>query len=424
MIGIVAVALNLRPAVTSLGPLLADVQRGLRLGGAASGLLTALPTLCFAAFGAIAAGRGARIGPRRITMAAMVVLAAGLAARGVAGGELVFFAASVVALGGIAVANVLVPVLVRQYFPDRIGEAMGVYSMALSAGTAVPAAITVPLAGTLGHSWRGSLEVWAGTALLAVLPWFAVRGSRRVARPRRGHQRQELPGRLRVWGSRTGLGLAVFFGMQSLSAYAIMGWLPRILRDAGVPAGASGVLLAVTTGLSVPVSLVLPRLAVRLPDQRPLVVVLVVFTLGGYVGLAVAPAAAPLLWAVLLGIGQGAFPLALTMIPLRVRTTAHTAALSGFTQAVGYLLAAAGPFVTGVLHDATGGWTVPIVVLSAFLVPQLAAGLMAARNRTVEDDLEGRSEALAVHPEHPVDAGVHGARVEAVRSDPADLRAG
>src|SRR3954452_20295973 len=252
MIGIVAVALNLRPAVTSLGPLLADVQRGLRLGGAASGLLTALPTLCFAAFGAIAAGLGARIGPRRITIAAMVVLAAGLAARGVAGGELVFFVASVVALGGIAVANVLVPVLVRQYFPDRIGEAMGVYSMALSAGTAVPAAITVPLAGALGHSWRGSLEVWAGTALLAVLPWFAVGGSRRVARARRGHQRQELPGRLRVWRSRTGWGLAVFFGMQSLSAYAIMGWLPRILRDAGVPAGASGVLLAVTTGLSVP----------------------------------------------------------------------------------------------------------------------------------------------------------------------------
>src|SRR3954452_16718050 len=202
MIGIVAVALNLRPAVTSLGPLLADVQRGLRLGGAASGLLTALPTLCFAAFGAIAAGLGARIAPRRITIAAMVVLAAALAARGVAGGELVFFVASVVALGGIAVANVLVPVLVRQYFPDRIGEAMGVYSMALSAGTAVPAALTVPLADALGHSWRASLEIWSGTALLAVVPWFAVRGSRRVVRPGRGH-RQERRGRerLRVWRS-------------------------------------------------------------------------------------------------------------------------------------------------------------------------------------------------------------------------------
>jgi MFS transporter, CP family, cyanate transporter len=146
------------------------------------------------------------------------------------------------------------------------------------------------------------------------------------------------------------------------------------------------------------------------------------FTLAGYVGLAAAPAAAPLVWAVLLGIGQGTFPLALTMIPLRVRVMAHTAALSGFAQAVGYLLAAAGPIVTGVLHDATGGWTVPIAVLAAFLIPQTVAGLVAGRNRTIEDDLEGRSEGLAVHPEDPVDAGVDGARVEAVRPDPADLR--
>lgn len=417
LLGIVAVALNLRPAVASLGPLLADIQRDLRIGGAASGLLTALPTLCFASFGAVAASLGGRLGPRRVTMAAMVALAAGLALRGLARGELVFFAASVVALGGIAVANVLVPVLVRLYFPDRIGEAMGIYSMALSAGTALPAAVTVPLAGALGHSWRGSLEVWAGTALLAVLPWLAVRGPRRVVRADR--DRERLP----VWRSRTGWAMAVFFGTQSLSAYAMIGWLPRILRDAGVPAGTGGVLLAVVTGLSMPVSLVLPRLAVRLPNQRPLVVVLIAFTVFGYAGLAVAPAAAPVLWAVLLGLGQGTFPLALTMIPLRVRSTAHTAALSGFTQSVGYLLAAAGPFVTGVLHDATGGWTVPIAVLAAFLVPQLAAGLVAARNRTVEDDLEGRSEFLAVHPEHPLDAGVDGAGVEAVRPDPADLRA-
>src|SRR5690348_8145464 len=141
LVGIVAVALNLRPAVATLGPMLADIQHDLALGGAASGLLTALPALCFASFGAIAAWLGGRLGPRRVTMAAMVALAAGLALRGLARGELVFFAASVVALGGIAVANVLVPVLVRLYFPDRIGEAMGIYSMALSAGTALPAAV-------------------------------------------------------------------------------------------------------------------------------------------------------------------------------------------------------------------------------------------------------------------------------------------
>jgi CP family cyanate transporter-like MFS transporter len=389
LVGIAAVAFNLRPLVTSVGPFLDEIQAGLGMSGSVTGALTALPVLCFALFGAVAPALAGRFGARRVVVASMVLVAAGLGARAVAPDAATFFLASAAALAGVAAANVLVPVLVRQYYPEKVGTVTGLYSMVLAIGTALSAAATVPLAAGVGQGWRTGIGVWAVTALLAVVPWLVARvPDAEVAQRRLGPA--AAPKRPSLFRSPTAWAMALFFGTQSLGAYIVMGWMPQLFRDAGLSATDAGLLLALTTALGIPVSLMLPSFAARLPDQRLLAAGLTAVLGAGYLGLAFAPASTPWLWATLIGIGNGAFPLALTMIGLRTRTAAYTASLSGFTQSVGYLLAAAGPIAFGALHQATGGWTVPIALMAVFLVPQAIAGLVAGRNRYVEDEVSHR----------------------------------
>lgn len=179
--------------------------------------------------------------------------------------------------------------------------------------------------------------------------------------------------------------LTVFFGMQALAAYVMMGWLPTIYQDAGLSPALAGVMLAVVMGVGAPVALILPVLANRMRDQRLLTMIVTVALGCGYVGLIVAPEAGAWVWAVLLGIGSGAFPLALGLIGLRARTGTATATLSAFAQSVGYLLALIGPLGVGILRDATGGWTVPLLMLLALLVPQFIGGLVCGRAEFIED---------------------------------------
>jgi len=398
LLGIAVVAFNLRPLVTSVGPFLGEVQSELGLSGAMTGALTALPVICFAAFGAIAPTLARRYSARRTVAASMAVVALGLAARSIAPEPASFFLASAVALAGVAVSNVLVPVLVRQYYPEKIGTVTGIYSMVLSAGTALTAAITVPAAGAVGQGWRTGLGIWAVTALMAAVPWLVTRAPDTELARRRGdrHVTTAPVARPSMFRSPTAWAMAVFFGCQSLGAYIVMGWMPQLLRDAGIDATHAGLLLALTTAVGIPVSLVLPAIAARLRDQRAVAAGLTVVTAGGYLGLALAPAATPWLWAVLIGVGNGAFPLALAMIGWRTRTAGHTAALSGFTQSTGYLIAAAGPLAFGALHDATGGYGIPLALTGLFLVPQLLAGLVAGRDRTIEDELSHPRGAMVV----------------------------
>jgi CP family cyanate transporter-like MFS transporter len=174
-------------------------------------------------------------------------------------------------------------------------------------------------------------------------------------------------------------------GTQSLQAYVVFGWLAKIFASAGFSSSTAGLLVSLVVAMGMPIAFFLPTLAGRTRDQRPYVVLLVGCYLVGYLGLLVAPHAGALVWALLIGIGGGAFPLALLMVGLRARTPAGTAGLSGFVQSIGYLIAAVGPLLVGVLHDATGGWLVPIVFLLVMLVPQLFGGLVAGRNRYIED---------------------------------------
>ncbi|WP_345963742.1 CynX/NimT family MFS transporter [Streptomyces sp. BRB040] len=403
VLGIVLAAMNLRPAITSLGALLEEVRDGLGMSGSVAGLLTSVPPLCFAVFGVTAPRLARRFGPGAVVCAGMVAITAGLLIRPYVGGTGGFLAATALALMGIAVSNVLMPVIVKRYFPDRVGSMTGLYSMALAFGTSVAAAATVPVTNALGGHWQPGLAVWAVLPALAVVPWIPFVRNRKAptstaptstapgaSSPRtEGGQAAEKPAEqppLRITRSRTAWALAVFFGLQATAAYITMGWMAQIFRDSGVSAGTAGLLLAVIMVMGVPLAFVIPRVATRLPHQGPIVMVLGVCGLAGYAGLYFAPVGGAWAWALLLGVSNCAFPLALTMVGMRARTGAGVAQLSAFAQSTGYLISIPGPLLVGVLYQHSGGWGLPIALMSALMVPQIVVGVLAGRDRTVEDE--------------------------------------
>ncbi|WP_232543958.1 CynX/NimT family MFS transporter [Streptomyces buecherae] len=439
--GLVLAALNLRPAITSLGALLEEVRDGLGMSGTVAGMLTSMPALCFAIFGLTAPRLARRWGQETVVCAGLVAIGLGVLVRPFAGGTVGFLLASALALAGIAVSNILLPVIVKRRFPDRVGPMTGVYTMALALGTSIAAASTVPLTDALGGDWRTGLVLWTVVAAVAVLPWVVIARSSRAARPAapagpadadgsappagpagpddsaepareaasvpaaqvqpaaqgqpaaRGRSAadadagpQDTPGR-RITRSPTAWALAVFFGLQATGAYITMGWMPQMFRDAGVSASTAGVLLAVTMALGVPLSFVLPRLAARLPHQGGLVVALGACGLVGYAGLWSAPAGGAWAWAVLLGLSNCAFPLALTMIGMRARSSSGVVRLSAFAQSTGYLISIPGPLLVGALYQHTDGWDLPIALMGGLLVLQIGAGVLAGRDRIVENEL-------------------------------------
>ncbi|WAP55270.1 CynX/NimT family MFS transporter [Streptomyces sp. S465] len=431
--GLLLAALNLRPAVTSLGPLLEEVRDDLGMSGTVAGVLTSVPAACFALFGFAAPRLARRRGPGAVVCAGLAAITAGLALRPLAGGTVAFLAASALALAGIAVSNVLMPVIVKRWFPDRVGAMTGLYSMGLSLGTAAAAAATVPMTDALGGSWRAGLAVWALLAAVALVPWlFLARdrasgpeadgpqadgpaaggsGGSVVRGSAAGGSRADAPAgagtptpaggtsasadgtsasaggsAIRITRSPIAWAMAVFFGFQATAAYVSMGWMPQIFRDAGVSASTSGLLLAVMMAMGVPLAFVLPRIAARLRHQGVLVAILGAFSLIGYGGLWLAPAEGAWAWAVLLGVANCAFPLALTMISMRAKTHAGVVRLSAFAQSTGYLLSIPGPLLVGVLYQHSGGWGQPIALMAAFMVPQIIAGVLAGRPRTLEDE--------------------------------------
>ena len=381
VLGIVLLAVNLRPAAVSVGPVLADIRHGLGMGSVSTGVLTSLPVFAFATFGALAPRLARLVGVHRLTLLALLGVTAGLFARSQVHGVPAFLLLSLLALAGMATANVLLPSLVKLHFPDRVGLMTAVYSTALAVGLTGASVLTVPIGHAYG-GWRNGLVTWALTALVAAVPWVGL-----VVHDRRLPEERGRVGLLDVARTRLGWLMAVFFGLQSLQAYSIFGWFAQVYRDAGFSDSTAGLLLGAITGISIPFSFVVPNLAARMTDQRLLLCAVMACYPVGYLGLVVAPHGGALVWALFVGVGTCTFPLILTLIGLRARTSVGTAALSGFTQAAGYLVAVVGPFGVGRLHDLSGGWTLPLVVLTLVNVPQLLVGLAVARPAYVEDEL-------------------------------------
>jgi CP family cyanate transporter-like MFS transporter len=381
LVGLVLLSLNLRPAAVSVGPVLAEVRDGLGMSATSAGLLTSLPVLAFAFFGALAPALASRIGLHRVTLLAVLCLVTGLGARVLVDHEAAFLAWSMLALAGMAVANVVLPSLVKLHFPDHIGLVTAIYTTSLSIGLTAALWLTVPITERFGD-WRHGLGAWALIAAVAVVPWLGLVGrDRQLERPERTITFGQ------VLRTRLGIAMALFFGFQSLQAYVIFGWFASLWRDEDFTAAQAGLLVGLLAATAIPLSLWAPTRLAKSPDPRPLLFAFVGCYLVGYVGLLIAPHEGAIAWAVLIGAGTTTFPLVLTLVGLRARTPEGTAALSSVTQSLGYLIAATGPFSFGALHDATGGWTWPLVVLTLLVLPLFALAAYVARPAAIEDQL-------------------------------------
>ncbi|SDU71165.1 MFS transporter, CP family, cyanate transporter [Amycolatopsis keratiniphila] len=377
-VAVILVALNLRPAITSIGPMLGEMRDDLGATATWAGVLTTLPGLCFAAAGLAAPLLARRFGIGAAIASALSVLAVGLVLR-VIDGPYVVLGGTLVATAGIALANVLIPVVIKDSFPARVGMMTGVYTAALQGGGALGSALTPPLENAFG-GWRQGLGAWSVLAVLALLVWIlAARGAGRAPVAEAGKQGS---GRSLLRSPLAWM-VTLFFGTQAFLAYVVMGWLPEVMIDAGVSKGDSGLLLGLISLIAVPISLVVAPMAARHKSQSPWIVGLGVPGFVGMVGMMVAPAASPLLWCLLIGLGMSVFSLALTVIALRARTGEDTARLSGMAQGIGYLMAAVGPFLFGLLHDLTHGWTVPWIMMLAVFAAQMTFGAFAGRRRFV-----------------------------------------
>ncbi|WP_353815574.1 MFS transporter [Agromyces sp. SYSU T00266] len=385
LLGILLVAFNLRTAVASLSPILDLVERDIPLSTALVGVLGMLPPLCYAAFGIATPVLTRRAGLEPVLVGALVALVVGSAARGLVDSAWWLFAASALTFAAVGVGNVLLPPLVKRYFPDRVGLVTALYVTALSVSTFVPPLVAVPVSEAAG--WRASFETWAVVALAALVPWVALLVHPRRAVPAELPEEAE-PGLLRhAVRSPLAWSLATVFSVAGFNAYAVFAWLPSMLADtAGTSAAAAGVLLALYAAMGLPVSLVVPALATRPGRVRAMVVVAGATIAAGWAGLLVAPAGATWLWVALAGVGPLLFPLSLVLVNLRTRTHAGSVALSGVVQSVGYVVVALGPVAVGLLHEATGSWTAPMLLLLATSVPAVVAGMVVARAGFLEDE--------------------------------------
>ena len=366
------VAANLRPALASVGPVLEDVRSDLGLSGTLAALLVSLPVFCLGALASAAPGLARRWGIEPVIAVVLVAIGAGLLVRVVAGTGLLLVG-TVVASGAIAVANVLLPALIKRDFPTQSGAMMGVYTMALTGFAALAAATTVPLGEVIGYGWRSALGVWAIVAVLALLLWTPF-ASTHTPPPVTEQPRNSLLRDALAWQ------VTIYFGLQSLFFYSVLSWLPSIYRDHGYSPVAAGLVLSVVTFVQIPVALLVPRLAARARDQRRYIVVGTALIAVGLAGLLIAPTTMPYLWAAIIGVGLGSsFALALLLFVLRGRTAADTAQLSAMAQTFGYLMAASGPLLLGAVHDVTRSWSPPLALLLVLVIPQFVTGLLAGR---------------------------------------------
>ncbi|WP_315987352.1 MFS transporter [Actinomadura sp. HBU206391] len=374
---IVLIALNLRPAVTGVAPLLGDIREDLGLSSAAAGALTTLPVLCFGFFGLIAPALTRRVREEVLLAGSMALLIVGIFVR-IGPWQLTLFAGALLVGLAISVGNVAAPALFKRDQPESVTFVTAVYTTAVTLGAAASSGIMVPIQEVADSGWRLPLGVLAAPALIAGLAW--------LPRARRAARKPIAQGTTAasLWRDRLAWQITAFMGLQSLLAYVVFAWLPTLCQDRGLSQGSAGLVLAVSCLVQATGSLLVPAIDRHLRDQRPLVLAVVAFTAVGLAGVAWAPVGLIWLNAVVLGLGQGAgFALALAFIGLRSGDARVAARLSGMAQGVGYLIAAVGPFAVGLLHDVSNGWTVPIAILIAIALLEGLPGMMAGRARTI-----------------------------------------
>lgn len=381
-IGIILVALNMRSAVASLSPLLGLIRHDLRIDGFTLAALGMIPPLAYGVFG-ILAGRIARAwGIERTLVVAVVALALGMFGRGIASSPAELLAWSVLLFSGMGVGNVLLPPLVKKYFPDRIALMTTLYVSMFAVGNLIPPLVAVPLAEL--SDWRLSVGIWGVGAVIALTPWLLILRNHR--RDGTSSEFAHSPSTVKPWRSPMTWAILALFFCSGFNSYSLFAWMPQLLADqGGVDAATSGALLGLYSSVGLPLGLIVPLLVARYRQVRLLVVAAFCLYAVGYGGLLYLPHLALPLWVMLAGMGTLTFPATLVLINLRSRSHATATATSSFVQGLGYTLVGLGVFIFGLLHTSTHGWAVPLwflLVTSSVLLP---AAVVVGRHRYIED---------------------------------------
>lgn len=377
--GLMLVALNLRPALTSVGPVLQVIGDSLSLSSTSQGVLTTLPVLFLGIAAPLAPWVARRLGTERAVLVIVALLAVALVTRpymGVTG----LFIGTAIAGGCIGIVGVLLPGIVKRDFPNQASLLTGVYTAVLCIGASLAAGTAEPLRQMFDNDWQAAVAVWMIPAVIAVVVWWMqLQGKQIPAEP-------EVTSKKSLFRDGLAWQIALYMGLQSSLAYTIFGWLPTILQDRGISAVVSGLALSVSIMVQVITAIIVPWVGSYMRDQRAMIVLVVIFTMAGLAGCIYDDTSRVWFWVVVLGLGQGGtFSMALTLLAVRARTPGMAARLSGMAQGLGYTLAALGPLFVGVLHDITNDWETAGLFLLLIGVGAIIAGVGAGRNLYVLD---------------------------------------
>ena len=377
-VGMMLVALNLRPALTSVGPILKTIGDSLALSSIGQGVLTTLPVLLLGLAAPIAPRAARKLGMERAVLVALIILGVALIARPYFGASGLFLGTAV-AGGCIGIMSVLLPGIVKRDFPESASLMTGIYTAVLCTGAAVAAGATEPLRMIFSGTWEPALAFWAIPAVIAAIAWWLQLDGKQVTKAPSAPKKSLFKDKL-AWQ------IAFYMGLQSSLAYTVFGWLPTILQDRGLDPVTAGLALSVSILTQVPMAIAAPWIASHMRDQRFMVVLVMVATLAGLCGSIYAPIEGVWLWVIILGLGQGgSFSIALTLLTVRARDAETAARLSGMAQSVGYTMAALGPLFVGVLHEKFASWNIAGAFLGVIAIGAIVAGLGAGRKLYVLD---------------------------------------
>ncbi|WCK56724.1 MFS transporter [Aneurinibacillus sp. Ricciae_BoGa-3] len=384
VLGILFIAANLRSPLTSVGPLVGSIHDSLGISNTMAGSLTTIPLLAFAVFSTFAPRIAERFGMAPVLLVSLALLAVGIILRSLSGvGTLV---TGTVLLGlSIAVCNVLLPGLIKEEFPKKVGIMTGSYSVSMNLCGAIASGISVPIAHTMGMGWSGALGCWGILTVVSLLLWLPQMRFHRKSVASREVEKEAKT--VHLWRSNLAWKITLFMGLQSLLFYTIVSWFPEILRQRGFSADAAGWMVSLMQFAVLPVTFIVPIIAARMASQRTLAAISAGLFLLGIFGIASGNSTWTPLWFIMIGVGVGSsFSLAMMFFALRTQNTHEAAALSGMAQSIGYLLAAIGPTLFGLLHDVTHNWNVPLVMLEIASILLLLFGLGAGRNRYIHSN--------------------------------------
>lgn len=397
VLGIVLVALSMRTAVGVIGPVFAAISDDLGLGVVVLSFIGAAPPIGFAVAGLIVPPLTRRWGLEAALLAALAAILLGQGLRALSQEAVVLVASTMIAVIGIGAANVLLPPLVRRYFPERISSVTSLYLVLMGISASVPAFAAVQLADAFG--WRIAVGIWVLLPILAMAPWLSMLRAPRPLEPIAAESivvefddgdepvAAPVPVRRSVWASPTVWAITATLGLSSISVYVAMAYLPAMLIAAGIAPAVAGAALGVLLVVGIPEAVLVPLLARRSATVLPMIVIAALCGIAGWGGMLIAPTAAPILWAVLIGLVPITFPLALLLVNTRTRSHRVTVSVSAFVQGVGYVVAGLFSFGMGLVHDAAGDWAIPTVLLIASTGLAVPAIVILGRRRIVDDEL-------------------------------------